>query len=135
MDGISLGHRSWNHQRTHIWSFASGLFNGTAVDGNPQTRCPCDPGNPYGSPPFVGDDYFCDSVATADSWNDGFRFFPDNALWDGQDLLNQCYGLNNPPWFYKTLPEPTTKEIELTLCLNTGEYGNIAIQLLEIYVH
>ena len=64
--GLSLTHRS---PRTHIWTFASGLFDGTNSDDYPNFRCPCDPGNTYGSPPFVGNDYFCDSVATADNWD------------------------------------------------------------------
>ena len=66
------------------------------------------------------------------------QFFPDNALWDGQNHINECYGLNNPPWFNKTLPVPITDDIELrmTLCLNDGgSYANIVVELVEIYVH
>ena len=61
VDGISVTHGS---PRTHIWTFASGVFNGTSGDKWADQRCPCDPGNTYDSPPFVGNDYFCDSVAT-----------------------------------------------------------------------
>ena len=129
VDGLSLTHGS---PRTHIWTFASGFFNGTSEDADPFYRCPCDPGNTYGPPSFVGGDYFCDSVATADF---GLQFYPDNALWDGQDLLNPCYGLNNPPWFYKTLPAPTTDDIELRMCFFFNLFdSNLAIVTLQLYV-
>ena len=133
LEGLSL---SYGSPRMHIWSFTSGLFNGTTGDIHPQSRCPCDPGNTSGSPPFVGNDYFCESVATVDNWNaNPLRLYPDNALWDGQDLLNPCYGLNNPPWFYKTLPVPTTDDIELRMCFNSGgNVSNIAVTLFELYV-
>ena len=102
----------------------------------PDLHCPCDPGNTYSSPPFVRNDYFCESVATLDDWNGNeYRFYPNNALWDGQDHLNACYGLNNPPWFNKTLPVPTTDDIELRMCFtNGGSVANIAVELVEIYV-
>ena len=131
--GLSFTHGS---PRTHIWTFASGLFNGTSGDSFPSYRCPCDPGNTYSSPPFVGNDFFCDSVATESNWGSPYRLYPDNALWDGQDHLNTCYGLNNPPWFKKTLPVPTTDDIELRMCLHEPDiHANIGIQQLEVYVH
>ena len=134
VDGISLTHGS---PRTHIWTFTSGQFSGTSVnDSVPYHRCPCDLGNIYSSPPFVGNDYFCDSVATVDNYlgNDHY-FYADNALWDGKEDLNPCYGLNNPPWFYKNLSFPTTDDIELRMCLSNGyESANLAIKLLEVYV-
>ena len=135
VDRLSFTHGS---PRTHIWTFASGFFNGTSVDGLPDFCCPCDPGNTYSSsPPFVGNDYFCDSVATKSNYaGPPYQFYPDNALWDGQDHLNTCYGLNNPPWFNKTLPVPTTDDIELRMCLYEPDiHSNIGIQQLEVYVH
>ena len=136
VDGLSLTHGS---PRTHIWTFASGLFNGTSEDVLPQFRCPCDHGNStFSSPPFVGNDYFCESVRTVDDFGDFFHlgFFPDNALWDGQDNLNPCYGLNNPPWFNKTLPVPTTDDIELRMCFIDGSFNsNFGIDLLELYIY
>ena len=132
--GLSLTHGS---PRTHIWTFVSSEFSGTSGDDFAHERCPCDPGNTYGPPSFIGNNYFCDSVATADNWRvpTRFRFFPDNALWDGQDHLNVCYGFNNPPWFNTTLPVPTTDNIELRMCFGSPDrHSNIAIELLEIYV-
>ena len=131
VDGLSLTHGS---PRKHIWTFASGAFSGSGRQME-RYRCPCDPGNSYGSPPFVGNDYFCDSVATYEQWGTQ-HFFWDNALWDGIDLLNSCYGLNNPPWFFKTLTDPSSDDIELRLCLLQPDFiSNIGIERLEVYVH
>ena len=133
VDGLSLTHGS---PRSHIWTFASGQWNGTWNDYVQGYRCPCDPGSTISTPSFVNNDYFCDSVATRDNYSvDPLRFYPDNALWDGQNLLNPCYGLNNPPWFYKTFLEPTLNDIELRICFNNGgSSSNVAIELLEIYI-
>ena len=135
VDGLSLTHGS---PRTHIWTFASGRYNGTTGNADPNYRCPCDPGNTFdSSPPFVGNDYFCDSTVTASNWDlHPPQFYSDNALWDGQDLLNPCYGLNNPPWFFKTLSVSTTDDIELRLCMRESDVeSNIAVELFEMYIN
>ncbi len=130
--GLSVTHGQ--SPRTHIWTFASSLFSGTSSDIHPHTRCPCNEGNTYGSPPFVGNDYFCDSVVTR---NNAYAtvFYPDNALWDGQSSLNTCYNNNNPPWFTKTLSTPTTDDIELRMCFHDpNTHANIGLQLMELYI-
>ena len=120
-----------HHEHTfgHLLVVSSG-------DSNPNLRCPCDPGNTYSSsPPFVGNDYSCESVAIESNWGVPYRLYPDNALWDGQDHLNPCYELNNPPWFNKTLPVPTTDDIKLRMCFTVAdEFSDIGIELLEVYV-
>ena len=135
VDGLGLTHGS---PQTHIWTFASGLFSGAhGGNGRKEQRCPCDPENPHGAPSFIGNDYFCDSVETMNLWGTGtgFYFYPDNALWDGQDLLDTCYGLNNPPWFNKILPAPTSNDIDLRMCfVDADQVSNIGIKLLELYV-
>ena len=133
VDGLSLTHGS---PRSHIWTFASGLFSGSNESIHADLRCPCDPGNPFEAPEFVGNDYFCDSVETADNFrNDHYRYYPESALWDGQDLLNTCYGNNNPPWFNRTLPAPTTDDIELRMCFTSSSpHSNVGVNLLEVYV-
>ena len=133
-DGLTLTRGS---SASHIWSFISGWFSGTSVDDvYMHTRCPCDPGNTYTPPSFVGNDYFCDSVVPADVYlSNPYQFYPNNSLWDGQDLLNPCYALNNPPWFFKTLNESTTDDITAHLCLLFEEQrATIVLEQLEIYV-
>ena len=66
----------------------------------------------------MGNDFFCDSVAVVDDWGptNAYHFYPNSDLWDGQDHLNTCYGLNNPPWFFKTLPVSITDMILSYVC-------------------
>ena len=134
VDGLSLTHGAPG-SRQHIWTFATGMYagNGTSLR---KYQCPCDNGNTYPSPPFVGNDYFCESVTTSSNWG-ALSFYPNATLWDGQvcEGGGSCCQLNNPPWFTKNLTTPTTDGIELRLCLHsTGYYSNIALELLELYI-
>ena len=47
-------------------------------------------------------------------------FYADDPLWDGQGCggTSTCCEFNNPPWFCKQLPQPTTDYIELRLCVD-----------------
>ncbi len=133
VDGLSFTHGT---HRTHIWTFAAGLYQGTSGDSLP--RCPCNQGNTIGSPPFVGNDYFCESGVSSRSATRYRIFFPDDPLWDGQGCIhdNTCCLLNKPPWFKKTLPTPTTDDIEMRLCMwSSATYSNIALEQMELYVY
>ena len=134
VDGLSLTHGAPGQ---HIWTFASGLFTGNgSSSSHPNFRCPCDNGNTHPSPPFVGNDYFCESVATPNNWG-SIRFYPNATLWDGQvcEGGGSCCQLNNPPWFTKNLTTPTTDGIELRLCLFEAKiHADVALELLELYV-
>ncbi|XP_064388493.1 collagen alpha-1(XXIII) chain-like [Halichondria panicea] len=62
VNGLSFTHGT---PRTHIWTFAAGAYQANSSDTffDPEYRdfhCPCNPGNTYGSPPFVCNDYFCE---------------------------------------------------------------------------
>ncbi len=88
-------------------------------------------------PPFVSNDYFCDSGVSSRSAR-GYHLFSDNPLWDGQGCIhdNPCCQFNNPPWFNKTLPTPTTDDIEMRLCMHNSAYSaNIALEQMELYVY
>ena len=134
VDGLSLTHGAPG-SRQHIWTFASGWFTGSHNSKGPFDRCPCDNGNTtYPSPPFVGNDYFCESIHAQ---SNGLQiFYPNSQLWDGQvcEGGGTCCKLNNPPWFTKNLTNFTTDNIELRLCLWDPNRSNIALQLLELYV-
>ena len=100
---------------------------------------PCDNGNTtYPSPPFVGNDYFCESTRTPSNWLSNWRRFGPNAtLWDGHicEGGGTCCKFNNPPWFTKNLANSTTEDIEMRLCLNSNSRdANIALEQLELYV-
>ena len=133
VDGVSLTHGP-DGGRQHIWTFAAGL---TEENYSSQPYlCPCDIST-LDSPPFVSDNYFCESGANR-NW-DGFHreFFPDDPLWDGEGCssTSTCCQLNNPPWFTKNLPNPTTDDIELRLCLdNRSPYSDVPLQIIELYI-
>ena len=128
VDGLSITHGAPSRQ--HIWTFASGY----STENDTQFinfRCPCD--NGPSTPPFVGNDYFCESVTNVG--NRSTAFYPNAPLWDGQvcEGGGSCCRLNNPPWFTKNLTTPTTDGIELRLCMNYY-ITDIALELLELYV-
>ena len=86
-------------------------------------------------PPFVGQDYFCD---TANRNSIRFTFFPDDPLSDGKGCgpISTCCEFNNPPWFCKQLSQPTTDDIELRLCDDQGiSDEDTPIEMVEIYVN
>ena len=124
--------------RQHIWTFANGGWeNGTTTIHD--VFCPCDMnGENSMIPPFVGEDYFCESGYVDDGR--GYvvtRFNSNDTLWDGRDChsTSTCCSLHNPPYFTKTLSQTTTDDLELRMCLNDdASYENIAVELVELYV-
>ena len=50
-----------------------------------------------------------------------YRLIAENTLWDGHGytVSSTCYTceFNNPPWFCKQLPKPTTEDIEIRICM------------------
>ena len=131
VDGVSVTHGSLKH---HIWTFAAANDQMRAD----QWRCPCsrcDQNFTGRVPSFVGNDYFCDS---------GTLLFPDpkqayttNPIWDGSGCAptSTCCSFNSPPWFCKTLPQPTTDDIELRVCRDwLGVHEDIQVSLIEIYI-
>ena len=131
VDGVSLTHGS---PRKHIWTFAAARDE----TSNRYSNCPCTNINTANSttlpPSFVGNDYFCD---TGSSNVVSYVFYSDDPLWDGAGCgsLNRCCSFNNPPWFYKQLPQPTTDDIEMRVCRNEAESNeDIAIEMFDIYI-
>ena len=64
-------------------------------------------------------------------------FHSDDPLWDGDGCTanSTCCSFNNPPYFIKSLDNPTTDDIELRMCnYHSLGYSNIAVEFVEIYV-
>ena len=126
--GIAVMHGS---PRQHIWTFAVGLGENFAYLR--ERLCPCDSPHPIPTPPFVGEDYFCESgyVYPGDFTSNALH--SNDTLWDGKDCYSNstCCSLNNPPYFTKSLSETTTDDIELRTCTRDG---SLAIELIEVYV-
>ena len=123
VDGVSLTH---GNPRQHIWTFAAaGRRSGI-----------CDPCHDKPRPDSVGNDFFCDTGNPASSSRNN-NFYSANPLWDGVGCTadNKCCPTDNPPYFLKTLPQPTTDDIEMRVCRNEGrDNEDIAIETVEIYV-
>ena len=125
VDGVSLTHGA---PRQHIWTFAA-----TSSEETRMLSCSCNNSNTAGTPPpeYVGNDYFCDT-RFRESGSDS-----DLVLWQGTDCTssNACCSFNNPPWFYKQLPQPTTDDIEMRVCRDEDR-GNedVFIQIAVVYV-
>ncbi|XP_064388411.1 collagen alpha-1(XVII) chain-like [Halichondria panicea] len=134
VDGLSFAHGT---PRTHIWTFAGGRYQANSSDtSNRILRCPCNLGNTYGSPPFVGNDYFCESGVSSRSGQKYQGFFSDDPLWDGQGCIHGNPCCQFPSWFRKTLPTPTTDNIEMRMCMyGDRRYTNIALEQMELYVY
>ena len=126
VSGVSLTHGS---PRQHIWTFAAGIAEDRPSRDD---ACPCDASINIRIPPFVGGDYFCESGVNSGSYS---GYHPDDPLWDGSGCTTNstCCSFNNPPYFTKQLPNPTSDDIEARLCrLDTGE--DSPIEFIELYV-
>ena len=102
----------------------------------PICNCPCiNSSSSVATPPpaFVGRDYFCDTGSEERVVSN--HFYGDDPLWDGAGCgpVNSCCSLNNPPWFYKQLPQLTTDDIEMRAC-RTQTTEDIAIETVETYI-
>ena len=113
VDGVSLTHGQ--SPRQHIWTFAAVRYEIVV-------------------PAFIGQDYFCET-GNRDSYQ--YIFFPDDPLWNGQGCGadSTCCSFNNPPWFCKQLPQPTTDDIELRLCGDEDTNNeDTPLEMAEIYI-
>ena len=126
VDGVSLTHGSAG-SRKHIWTFATSYS-----DNNMQCSC----SDLHEVPTFVGRDFFCETGSRAESEYDDIAF-EDDPLWDGEGCDSQadCCLFNKPPWFCKELPESTTDDIEMRVCLSEHPlFGDLFIEAVDILV-
>ena len=126
VDGVSLTHGPVG-SRKHIWTFATSYSDNSM-------QCSCT--DLHKVPPFVGHDFFCETGSRAETEYEDIAF-EDDPLWDGEgcDSQTDCCMYNNPPWFCKELPEPTTDDIEMRVCLNEHPiYGDVLIEAVDIFV-
>ena len=136
MECLSLGSVS---SRQHIWSFACALGDGTTealLNSSSENFCPCsrDAEWPHETR-FVRNDYFCDTGNHNEYFPYGF--YSDDLLWDGAGCggSSTCCQFNNPPWFLKTLPQPTTDDLEVRTfhhCRTCRK--STSIQIVELYI-
>ena len=129
VDGIVLTHGS---PRQHIWTFAAG-YNQYRSDSS---GCPCNSDSySHSLPPYVGNDYFCDSGHRYNT-RPAQNYLTNDPLWDGAGCVSgSCCTFHSPPWFCKTLSHHTTDDIELRLCLDQAlDDEAVALELIDLYI-
>ncbi len=131
ISGVSVTHGPAGN-RTHIWSFV-----GAASESSTTTTlytCPCTNNAlnwSYQIPSSINNEYFCDTINSEEST----QLFTENLLWDGEGCspTSTCCTFNSPPWFCKSLPQPTSDDVEIRLCSHDSREKKLIYQL-EIYV-
>ena len=119
----------------HIWTYANGVS--LQHDIRPASLCPCTNGSTAQVPPYVGNDYYCETGNNNNGRNT--TFFPGDPLWDGRQCVGTeapCCTRSNMPWFIKTLDETTTQDIKLRVCSGLGIADEeTLLQLISIFVY
>ena len=133
IDGLSVTH---GDPRSHIWTFAAGLSKGNNYPHNDCCNCPCALYPGPAAPPFVGEDYFCESGISGNH-QFGLWYF-DDPLWDTQGCAtNSTCCDRGGPWFTTTLSQEVSDDIEVRMCL--GEQSDfeedVGVEQLEIYIY
>ena len=130
VDGILISH---GEGQKHIWAYACGVTKAMVRYSN--VYCPCtDPKYNGTVPPFIGNDYYCDSGV--ESRVEPGKFYT-TPLWTGEGCTppNFCCSQSGMPWFCKTLPVPTTDYIEIRNCHNQpGSKEDTPLDLIELYI-
>ena len=131
LSGLSITHGAPG-SRNHIWSYAAGLREDTSHAFN----CPCaaHPSTEPLTPDYVGDHYYCD---TATYYHPKREWYTNNTLWDGKDCYSgsKCCSNDRLPWFWRTLPQETTDDVEVRWCTQKIRDDKVSTELLEIFVH
>ena len=124
--------------RQHIWTFANGALENDTTHRT--WNCPCDTTGVIFIPPFVEEDYFCESVYVYPGYRNSsaeYIFHLNDTLWDGRDChsTSTCCSFHNPPYFTKTFSQTTTDDLELRMCFTSPVSNrNIGVELVELFV-
>ena len=134
LSGLSITHGAPG-RRGHIWSYAAGRSEDSSRDGS--SNCPCSTHSrpePL-TPDYVGDHYYCD---TATYYTPKREWYTNNTLWDGKDCYpgSKCCDNERLPWFWRTLPQKTSEDVEVRWCITiTIGIDIVSTELLEIFVY
>ena len=132
VDGLSVTH---GNPRSHIWTFVAGISKSVNY---PKYNCPCAHYPGPAAPPFVGEDYFCESGNSGEFTNGLWYLSNPDPLWDSQGCVSgsTCCSRGGP-WFTTTLSQEVSDDIEVRMCFNSDSVTNedIGVEQLEIYVY
>ena len=133
VDGVSITYSS--STRKHIWTYANGLY---LLRTDSVFNCPCNNGSGFGTPPFVGNDYYCETANNVYTCCGTRILLSDDTLWDRQQCPGDeapCCVHPNMPWFNKTLSETATEDIELRLCGDDQiSDEDTLLQVIELFI-
>ena len=124
--------------RQHIWTFAT-AHNDEDLVYRSDLNCLCTNTRynwSYQLPSFIQNNYFCDT-GNPGPGVDKSAYYSSDPLWDGAGCGEDstCSQFNNPPWFYSSLPQATTDDVEVCLCFSYPSSDEDAIlYLLELFI-
>ena len=118
VDGVSISHRQQDDSlsRKHIWTFMV-----EAHSKHCQVKLTS----------FMQSDFFCETIPLYHGTQCSHR-----RLWDGLDChWPQNCASSGQPWFCRTLPLPTTDDIEVRVCRNEDRSNeDVGLEQLELYL-
>ena len=138
LSGVSLTHGP-AETRQHIWSFVGASYEQDPNYYYTTVNCPCTNTAvpwPYQVPSFINNDYFCDTGNPGPGYNLA-TYYINNPLWDGKGCgsTSTCCEFNTPPWFCKSLPQPTSDDLEIRNCYAEPlSIEDRLITLIDIYI-
>ena len=110
LSGLSITHGAPG-SRNHIWSYTAGPREESSFEVN----CPCaaHPNTEPLKPDYVGDHYYCDTATYYH--NQEGEWYTNNTLWGGKECHpgSKCCDNDRPPWFWRTLPQETSDDVEV----------------------
>ena len=128
VSGLSV---TYGSPQNHIWTFAAGV----SKDTNANLNCPCASPHPGpAAPPFVGDNWFCESGNIGSLKR---QWYLDDPLWDSQGCASgsTCCDRGGP-WFTTTLSQEVSDDIEVRMCLlHSPGIENIGVDQFEIFIY
>ena len=128
VDGFSFTYGSG--PRKHLFTYAVG-YNAD----HKQASCPCALGGGPSPPNFVGNDYYC-STAYSRSTGPQRSLVTKDPLFDGVGVCaGTCCDNVNQPWFKKSVPQQTTDNLEMRLCVDQPFSDEaVAFDKMELYI-
>ena len=128
-DGLLVTRGTAQH---YIWTFAVG---GSKDYNYPTYNCPCALYPGPSAPPFVGENYFCESGDVGTGQNS--RWYLDDPLWDSQGCPAGSTCCNRGgPWFSTSADQEVNDDIEVRICFDHPSiYDDLGLQQLEIYIN
>ena len=131
VEGVSI---TYGKPCKHIWTYAIGLSEDYKYSHH---NCPCAKCPGLNSPPYIGNNYYCES-SNSRTYNNNNFLYSQNPLWDGNNCPSENNCCNRPgmPWFFQQLPvKESASSIEVRICHDEGfaNEGNM-IEQLQFYI-